>query len=117
MALSNARRVRMREGRRSFSSTDDMSRPATSAARCLSGSIAGMELKPNGERPMTSISIDIVFAVYCPPHAPGPGHATSSSSARSDSLILPPATAPIASYTSPTATSRPRKRPGMIEPP
>src|SRR5207245_3931499 len=77
----------------------------------------GIELKPTGERPITSINIDIVFAVYWPPHAPAPGHATASSSARSASEIFPAAAAPMASYTSPTATCRPRQVPGMIEPP
>ena len=72
-------------------------RPIRSAARCFSGSVAGMELKPTGDRPMTSNIIDIVFAVYWPPHAPAPGHATSSSSCRSASVILPAAAAPIAS--------------------
>ena len=92
-------------------------RPMVSAARCLLGSIAGIELKPTGDRPITSMTIDMVFAVYWPPHAPAPGHATPSSSARSASLILPAAAAPIASYTSPTATCRPRNMPAMIEPP
>ena len=71
--------------------------PIFSAARCLAGSIAGIELKPTGDRPMTSMTIDIVFAVYWPPHAPAPGHATASSSARSSSVIFPAAAAPMAS--------------------
>ena len=60
--------------------------------------------------------IDMVLAVYWPPHAPGPGQATVSSSSRSARLIRPAATAPIASNTSPTATAWPRKWPGAIVP-
>ena len=67
------------------------------AAGCFFGSIAGIELKPTGDSPITSMTIDIVLAVYWPPHAPAPGQATASSSARSASLILPAAAAPIAS--------------------
>ena len=33
-----------------------------------------------GERPIISITVDIVLAVYWPPQAPAPGHAASSSS-------------------------------------
>ena len=39
----------------------------------------------------------IVLAVNWPPHAPAPGLATDSSSAKSSSLIRPVAWAPIAS--------------------
>ena len=96
-ALSKARRVRILEGRRSASSTSSASGPIRSAAGCFEGSICGMELKPTGERPITSMTMDIVFAVYWPPHAPAPGHATASSSASSASEIFPAAAAPIAS--------------------
>ena len=75
------------------------------------GSMAGIELKPTGEMPSTSSTIDIVLAVYWPPQAPAPGQATASISRRSFSLILPAETAPMASYISPTATWRPRKLP------
>ncbi len=42
--------------------------------------MAGTLLNPMGDRPIISITVDIVFAVYWPPHAPAPGHATFSSS-------------------------------------
>jgi hypothetical protein len=59
----------------------------------------------------------MVFAVNWPPHAPAPGHAPSSSSRSSASVIAPRACAPTASKTSWMVTSLPLKRPGMIEPP
>ncbi len=63
----------------------------------FAGSIAGTLLKPIGESPIISITVDMVFAVYCPPHAPAPGHAASSSPRSSASLIFPAMFAPIAS--------------------
>jgi hypothetical protein len=57
------------------------------------------------------------LAVNWPPHAPKPGLATASISAKSSSLIRPAACAPIASKTSPIVTSWPWKWPGGIEPP
>ena len=59
----------------------------------------------------------MVFAVYMLAHEPLPGSATHSSSVSSSSVIRPVAWAPIASYTSWIETSRPRKQPGLIEPP
>ncbi len=94
IALSNARRVRICDGRMSCSKTCSASRPAASAAVTLPGSTCGIELKPTGDRPITSITIDIVLAVYWPPQAPAPGHATCSISARSASLALPATTSP-----------------------
>ena len=111
VAFSKARRVRISEGRRSASSTRIASRPISSEAGRLAGSMAGMELKPTGEMPRSSSTIDIVLAVYWPPQAPAPGQATASSSRRSASLMRPAETAPMASYMSPTATCRPRKEP------
>ena len=66
--------------------------------------------------PSASKAVDIVFAVNCPPHAPGPGQAWSSRSRSCASLMRPAACAPIASYTSCTVTSWPSKRPGSIDP-
>ena len=94
IALSKARRVRIWDGRMSFSNTSRASLPAASAAGTFAGSTCGIELNPTGESPITSITIDMVLAVYCPPHAPAPGHATCSSSARSASVALPATTAP-----------------------
>ncbi len=88
-------------------------RPVSSFA----GSVAATLAVPIGERPRNSSAIAMVLAVNCPPHAPAPGQTTSSSSFRSPSLILPAAAAPTASKRSWIVTSRPRKRPGWIEPP
>ena len=114
VALANARRVRMPLAAAALSAAM-MSSPASCATRGLASSAAGTLLYPSGDSPSTSITIDIVLAVYWPP-APGPGQATRSSSSRSARLIRPAATAPIASNTSPTATDWPRKRPGAIVP-
>ena len=59
----------------------------------------------------------MVLAVNWPPQEPDDRQATASSACRSCSLIFPAEWAPTASKTSCTVTSRPRKRPGMIEPP
>ena len=68
---------------------------------------AGTRLGPIGLMPSTSNAIAIVFAVYWPPQAPTPGLAAASMSARSWSVILPAACAPIASKTSMIVMSRP----------
>ena len=73
------------------------SSPVRRAASSLAGSSAGMPLRPAGERPMNSMTVDIVLAVYWPPQAPGPGQATFSISYSSSSVILPARYAPIAS--------------------
>jgi hypothetical protein len=52
------------------------------------------------------MTVDIVFAVNCPPHAPAPGHATFSISYSSSSEIFPARYAPIASKTLTTVASR-----------
>ncbi len=91
-------------------------RPLSYAAWCFAGSIAGTSLSPAGLMPRNSSAVAIVLAVNWPPHAPAPGQATPSSSCTSSLLMLPAAAAPTASKTSWMVTSRPRKRPGAIEP-
>ena len=80
-------------------------------------SSAGTIEDPAGEMPSASNAIAIVFAVNCPPQAPAPGEATSSSSCSSSSLILPDANSPTASNTCWIVTSSPLQWPGRIEPP
>ena len=75
-------------------------RPAWKALSGFFGSVAGMLFEPIGEIPKSSVAVAIVLAVNCPPHAPTPGHATSSSRFRSSSFILPAEWAPTASNTS-----------------
>ena len=65
------------------------SRPASKATSPLRPSIAGTIADPAGEMPMISKAIAIVLAVNWPPHAPAPGLATASSSAKSSSLMRP----------------------------
>ena len=64
--------------------------------------------------PSASIADAIVFAVYIPPQAPGPGIAVCSTSKSSASSILPPDRAPTASN---TETISRRFAPGLIVPP
>ena len=93
------------------------SAPASFAACALPGAVAGMPLCTGGLSPRKSRAIAIVFAVNWPPHAPAPGHAALSSSCSSAGSIVPAACAPTPSKTSWIVTSRPRNRPGAIEPP
>ena len=79
VAFSKAVRVRIWDGRRSAARTCMTIRPTSSAALSLFESMAGIELKPTGDTPNVSSTMDMVFAVYCPPHAPAPGQATASS--------------------------------------
>ncbi len=88
-------------------------RPTSSFAECVAGTL----LKPMGDMPSASMTIDMVLAVYCPPHAPAPGQATSSSSLRSESVMIPAAFAPTASKTSAKVTFLPRNVPGAMVPP
>ena len=69
--------------------TSTASRPTLDATSALRPSSAGTMLEPIGLMPRTSKAMAIVFAVNWPPHAPAPGLATFSSSARSSSLICP----------------------------
>ena len=58
------------------------------------------------------MTIDIVFAVYWPPHAPAPGHDALSMSYSSSSESFPARYAPTASNTDTMSTSRPLYVPG-----
>ena len=65
-------------------------RPHARATSSLRGSVAGTSLAPmRREAEERRCAVAMVFAVYCPPHAPAPGHAWSSSTRRSLSVILP----------------------------
>ena len=87
-------------GRMPFFNTFITTSPQRNAISSFCGSIAGTLLKPIGDSPMISMTVDMVFAVYCPPHAPAAGHATFSRSCNSSSVIFPAAFAPTASNTS-----------------
>ncbi len=115
--FSNEVRVSTSRADRPAASISITSRPAASPTAGFAGSRAATLAEPIGESPMNSITSAMVLAVYWPPQAPAPGQATSSSSRRSASVIFPASRAPMASKTSLTSTSRPRKRPWAIEPP
>ena len=65
----------------------------------LASSTAGMVADPGRLIPRASAAAAIVFAVYMPPQAPGPGQAWRSMQWSSSSPILPAAWAPTASKT------------------
>ncbi len=115
-AFSIASRVMICDGRTSSRTSRMTMRPASYAASVFAGSVAGTSLRPAGQMPRNSRTVAIVLAVNCPPHAPAPGHATPSSSCTSAFDIVPAAAAPTASNTSWMVTSRPRNRPGAMEP-
>ena len=95
--FSSASRVTIDEGRTSRRTRSITSSPVRRAAASLAGSSAGIPLRPDGERPMNSMTVLIVLAVYWPPQAPAPGQAAFSISWSSSSVILPARYAPIAS--------------------
>jgi|GEM_PF-3130968 len=67
--------------------------------------------------PRASKALDMVLAVYMPPHEPVPGMACCSISLSSSSLILPAAFWPTASKTLTMFRSWPRHLPGRMVPP
>ncbi len=114
MAFSKASRVMISSGLISFSS-----RFMTAAAARRQSSFLCSETASWAELfarliPSASMAEAIVFAVYMPPQAPGPGMAVCSTSSKSASLILPPECAPTASK---TETMSRRFAPGRIVPP
>ena len=117
MAFSNALRVRMSLGRTPLRNRSITNFPQRAPTSSLRESVAGMLAVPMGDRPMNSITVAMVLAVYWPPQAPAPGQATSSTCLSSASVMRPAMWAPTASNTSAMVTSRPWKRPGAIDPP
>ncbi len=99
IAFCSAGRVITSLGRWPRRSTSITSSPHCLATSSLRPSSAGTIADPAGEMPSASNAIAIVLAVNCPPHAPAPGDAASSSSCSSSSVILPEANWPTASNT------------------
>ena len=89
IAFSKACLVRMSRGRMSSSKRRIRVRPTSRASPNLRGSMAGVEASPGRDMPITSMLVDMVFAVNSPPHEPSPGQATHSSAVRSSRLISP----------------------------
>lgn len=65
-----------------------MAAPAFSHSRILAGDSAGVDDEPGRVRPIDSMAVAIVLAVYIPPHAPTPGQACCSMSVRISSLVF-----------------------------
>ena len=116
-AFSSASRVMMSRGRRLLSISFMTACPDAKAYSSRDWYGAGALAECGSAMPSASDTQAIVFAVNWPPQEPADGQATRSISARSSAFILPPWYCPTASKTSWTVTSRPRNRPGMIEPP
>ena len=91
MAFSSAGLVMTSLGSSPRRKTSMTSSPHSTATASLRPSSAGTIEEPAGEMPSTSKAIAIVLAVNCPPQAPAPGEATSSSSWSSASVIFPAA--------------------------
>jgi len=86
------------------SSTRIAAADALHSAR-FSSDTAGLELEYGKLMPMASIAVAIVFAVYMPPHAPGPGQHFWTISSRTERSILPYASSPYVSYAAPTSST------------
>ena len=69
-------------------------RPAARHSSSFSGSSAGCEDEYGSVMPSASAAHAMVLAVYMPPHAPAPGHALRTMSARWRSSIRFAAQAP-----------------------
>ncbi len=117
IAFSIDARVTSDRGRTSPATSFIRVRPQARATSALRASVAGTSFAPSGDIPRNAMAVAIVFAVYCPPQAPAPGHARSSIMRSSRSAIRPAACAPTASKTSWMVRSRPSKRPGAMAPP
>jgi hypothetical protein len=86
--------VRMSRGLRSCSRSRRITAPAASHSAALAGSSAGVDEEPGRASPRVSMATAIVFAVYMPPQAPGPGHARATMSCRSSSVMWPARASP-----------------------
>ena len=75
MAFSSALRVTISRGRRLLFTASITTAPQRMHTSFLRGSTCGTAAVPMGESPISSITVAMVLAVNCPPHAPAPGHA------------------------------------------
>mmetsp|Transcript_29597 Transcript_29597/g.28325 ORF Transcript_29597/g.28325 Transcript_29597/m.28325 type:complete len:202 (-) Transcript_29597:688-1293(-) len=88
IAFSKAFLVIISLGLRSISKRVKMASPASLHSAVLRGSSAGVEEEKGRAIPIASIAVAIVFAVYMPPQAPGPGQEFSTISCLSSSVIF-----------------------------
>lgn len=86
-AFSNEAFVRSFEGVMSRSRQVLIAEAARTHSRSLAGEAAGVEDEPGRDRPIDSIAVAIVLAVYIPPQAPWPGHAFCSRSSMISSFV------------------------------
>lgn len=86
-AFSKERGVRRSQGLMLRSMQVLMASAALMHSRIFAGDDAGVEEEPGRERPMDSMAVAIVLAVYMPPQAPGPGQACCSMSSMIWSLV------------------------------
>ena len=87
-AFSKERLLRRSRGLMSFSMHVFIASAAFTHSRIFAGEVAGVDDEPVSVRPIDSIAVAIVFAVYIPPQAPAPGHACCSMSSIISSLVF-----------------------------
>src|SRR3990172_1917851 len=89
IAFSNAARVMMSDGFKSSSNNFCIAAPARWHSSAFAGSTAGVEELYGSDMPSASIADAIVFAVYIPPQAPGPGQEVGPILGRLPLLVHP----------------------------
>ena len=117
MAFSIAFLVKISLGQIPFNANAIAALPASLASNFLLGETAAIAELLGKLNPIASIAHAIVFAVYIPPHDPGPGIAHFSISPNCSSVIEPFALCPTASNTLTISKSFFPKHPGKIVPP
>jgi len=83
-------------GRIFFSMQTLIASAALSHSLIFAGESAGFEEDPGRQRPIDSIAVLIVLAVYIPPHAPTPGQECCSNSSMTSLGVRPFSPAPSA---------------------
>jgi hypothetical protein len=78
-----------------------MASAALAHSLILAGDSAGFDDDPGRQRPMASIAVLIVLAVYIPPQAPAPGQACCSRSSITSLGVRPISPAPSAALKRP----------------
>ena len=88
IAFSNERLVSRSRGLMLLSMQILMASATLEHSRLLVGEAAGADEEPGRLRPIDSMAVAMVFAVYIPPQAPAPGHAWRSISSMISSFVL-----------------------------
>ena len=116
-AFLKAGKVATSLGLNPISTTRTAWAPATFARRILAADIAGIVPFPGRASPKASARQFMEFAVNIPAHEPHVGHASSSSSLSSASVMVPAFTLPMPSNTEIRLTLPPFQFPVSIGPP